>query len=188
LERLAGVHRVQVLQSVVETGQGLSTIVAIVSALGDQHGKYSGQSIQEGLRLLDIDQVAVLEQCAARRIAGAAETGALSSTPEFAHVLYRWRDWSGAEPVQTWLASYLREERNFLSFLQKLIPDEHIGSGEDPVADLKWRRYLDTVQDFISIEACTDEIERLNGRGDLTKEDRVRLKLLQNNIKQWTPR
>lgn len=178
LWRLDLTQRVSAIRNVVDAETGLSLAVEIIAALGQEHGKYSGESSPEELRLLNISDVENLEQIVAKKIACAAEVGDLATTPEFVHVLYRWRDWGEKTLVANWLEGYLKEDSNFLSFLNKLIPDDAIGSGKDPVSSLKSRRYLSAVQDFIKIEDYADHLHRLSSRDDLTENDKIRLRLL----------
>jgi predicted KAP-like P-loop ATPase len=184
LGRLGAEERFKIVKQQVSTGKALSTMVVIVSVLGAQHGKPPDQPLPEELRLLGADELSILEGLAATRIADAAqkslrgesESGILD-TPEFATLLYRWKEWGGEE-LANWLREFLVNDANILLLLNKLIPDDKISRTDDPISDLRERGYLNRVQDFINIDAHADRIESLNQRDDLTNEDRTRLKLV----------
>ena len=183
LGRLEPNERVVLVREVVEQAKGLSTLVEIITALGKEHGKYSNKPVPEEERLLRIDDMAVVEQEAGRRIGDAAEAGGLFKTPEFAEVIYGWKDWAGPALVSDWLQAQLREDANFLAFLRGLIPDDRIGSAKDEVSRLKAGGYLKRVRDFIKIEEYIDQMKRLTRQDDLSVQDRIRLMLLRNEGK-----
>jgi len=178
LGRLDTDDRLESLKKHVSAGKALSTIVLTVSGLGAEHGKPPNQPMPEQLRLVRADELAVLEQLVAKIIADAAQAGSLVDIPEFVRVLYMWKEWSGDEPFSNWVREYLVSNTNLLLFLSRLIPDDKIDLKNDPISDLRQRRYLALVHDFGKIGEHGDRIERLSRRDDLSDYDRIRLQLL----------
>ena len=176
LRRLNEPQRLEVLKESAETGKALSTIVEIISSLGDQHGKYSGRPSPEEERLIGLTELSVLESVAAARIIKTAESGNIMSTPEFLQVIYRWKEWGDKGHFSDWLHRYLADDANFLLFLKQLIPDNVINSDESAI-DLKRRGYLRIIQDFIDIAEYPSRIDSIRCRDELTDKDRIRLDL-----------
>lgn len=178
LNRLSSTQRFGLLKELCEAGKALSTIAEIVFRLGAQHGKYGSTAWLEKERIIAINELSVLEGIAANRIHDAAKTGQIVTTSNFVRVLYGWKDWSDGESLSNWLREYLEDDNHFLLFLAKLIPDGEINLTDNPVADLKQRRYASTVEDFVNIQEQADRIQVLRKRNGLTEKDRIRLDLL----------
>ncbi len=178
LARVNELHRFGALQDSISSGRALSTIVELVSTLGDEHGKYSGSASPEERRLVTHEQLERLEEEACRRIVDAAQDGRLLDTPQLPVVLYRWKDWGAEEDLASWVSRVVQDDRDLLTFLQALIPDNEIYLIRDPISDLRERRYLERVRSFVNISDLHDRIELISRRTDLTEKDRIRLRLI----------
>ena len=92
-------ERFKVLEEAFSNGHAVSMIVREVATLGQQHGKYGGQTKPDEECFVIIKHLEELEKIALYKIKKVAENGELFKKPDMARILYRWRDWEGDELV-----------------------------------------------------------------------------------------
>jgi predicted KAP-like P-loop ATPase len=116
-------ERLRIITDAVQAGEAVGTLVAFVSILGQEHGKYAGDDAQpEPDPLLTLDQQETLEALALTKVREAAANGALIDSPSLTRTLYRWRDWAGDAEPRDWVATLVPDNaqlaRLFEGFLQ----------------------------------------------------------------------
>ncbi|MEW6533745.1 MAG: P-loop NTPase fold protein [Thermodesulfobacteriota bacterium] len=177
LRALSLKERSELLRTAVQTAPSLAATSQLVAALGDEHGKYSGEALPEDKRLVSAGTLLELESITGNRIAAASDEGSLQSVPDLDHVLFRWSDWRSKKEVSEWLTKDLE---NILAFLRWLIPDEKIQDRDDPIADLSGRRYRQVALELIGEEDVSRLVENfeMETLQSHSRNDAIRLKLL----------
>lgn len=122
LSHLADSERFEALQECISKGSALSIIVDVVTSLGTEHGKYTGQKPKPFKeRLVNERQLVELEKASTEKIELAAKEGKLVVAPLLPLVLYRWCDWAGKDRVHGWIEKLILNDESFLSFLEKFL-------------------------------------------------------------------
>jgi len=156
--------RFNILREVFSKGRAISMIVSEVATLGQQHGKYTDKKKEpEEECLVNAQQLEELEKIVLHKIKDASSSSDLVKTPKLAHVLYRWRDWEGEEPVKEWTKKIIASNEGLADFLVAFLSESQSYSSGDRVARTYWRLDPKSIEPFINpseiIERCRKLLE-----------------------------
>jgi len=157
-------ERFRVLKEAFSKGRAISMIVSEAAALGQQHGKYTDKKKEpEEECLVNVKQLEELEKIALHKIKDASSSSDLVKTPKLAHILYRWRDWEGEEPVKEWTKKIIASNEGLADFLVAFLSESQSYSSGDRVARTYWRLDPKSIEPFINpseiIERCRKLLE-----------------------------
>lgn len=158
-------ERFKILKEAFSKGQAVSMIISEVTTLGQQHGKYSRQGEPDKECLVSIRQLEELEKIALRKIKQAVENDKLLRTPGMAHILYRWRDWQGDEPVRKWASNVITSDEGLVDFLTGFLSKGYRSTIHDRVSKVQWRLDPKHIEPFVNpaeiIERCKNILRSL---------------------------
>ncbi len=143
-------ERFKVLEGVFSNGHAVSMIVREVAILGQQHGKYDGQTKSDEECLVHIQHLEKLEGIALYKIKQAVENGELLKNPKMAYILYRWRDCEGDEPVREWVSNVITSDEGFIDFLTAFLSKTYSHGIDDKVVKVEWRLDPKSIEPFVN--------------------------------------
>lgn len=151
-------ERFEIMKEAMEEGCAISTIVGKITVLGQQHGKYSAKQDSNKEKLLSIEQVEELESIAVKKIRKLAQNGELINVPEFASILYRWRDWDTNDAPRKWIleSRILTSDEKMVKILNAFLSKIRSQSSGDNVSRVKYKLPINTVEEFINPNAIID--------------------------------
>lgn len=151
-------ERFKVIKEVFSNGRAVSMIVDEVASLGQQHGRYGAQAKIESERLINKPHLEELEKIALHKIKEAVSKGTLLKARHLAHILYRWRDWEGDEPVKKWTAQTIISDEGLVNFLMGFLSKGYSQTITDRVGKVRWRLAPKSLEPFVDpsklIERC----------------------------------
>ena len=155
--------RFEILKEVFSKGHAISMIVSEVTTLGKQHGKYGGKKKEPEECLLNAKHLEELEKIALYKIKDASLNSDFVKTPKLAHILYRWSDWEGEDPVKKWVKKIIASDEGLADFLVAFLSEVQSYSLGDRVARTHWRLDPKSIEPFINpseiIERCRKLLE-----------------------------
>ena len=94
-------------------------------------------------------------------------------------MLYRWAEWRDRQEVEDWL---IEDDRRLLALVRSCLRDENITNAADPLSRRQRQSFVKFIQDVIDLEKFQDQIANLLRRDELSENDKIRLRLLQEGI------
>ncbi|MFZ2053358.1 MAG: hypothetical protein WAU81_04095, partial [Candidatus Aminicenantales bacterium] len=166
-------ERFSVLRESILKGRAVSIIVSRVTTLGQQHGKYGARGRPEEEKIITLDHLLQLEEIALSKIEAAAEDNELLKSPEMAHVLYRWRDWGGKEPVRNWASKATASDEGLTNLLVGFLSKSYSMGMTDRVPKAHWRLNPDSIEPFLNPEQVYKRCKNLlESRPDLLTNEK----------------
>lgn len=160
-----------ILKQAIENGNAISVMTREIAILGQQHGKNGGNQDSDREKHLTLEKLEELEKLVAKKIEKAAKKGTLLKTPLFKNILFRWKDWSGENKVQTWIAKTVEDDNKFISFIESFLffSTSYSGRGKrvTPRLDPEW------FKSFLNIEQNIDRIKILSKGKRLTEKQKI---------------
>ncbi len=119
LQQVPQEQRFLIYQDAIENGNSISVIEMEVAVLGQEHGKLGGEVRRpEEKRVVNGEQLKVLEDLALEKIRAAAKKGNLFNSPNLRSILLRWKAWSeNDDEVRTWVADVTATDENLAQFI-----------------------------------------------------------------------
>jgi predicted KAP-like P-loop ATPase len=187
LRRVANSRRIELLLKVLAGATAIRVAVRLVSILGDEHGKYSGEPLPQEERLFTEVEVAQLEKGALDRIRASAREESLMDTPELPQVLWRWGDWGSVEEVKDWVGEVIKNDQGLVEFLVKFDPHDVLGagmSGGHPTFDYSPGGF----EDFFEPTEVIDRARKLEQIGSLEGVELLAVKQFIREYEMWERR
>lgn len=166
-------ERFKVLREVFSKGGAVSMIVNEVASLGQQHGKYGGQTKPDSECLISAQYVEELEKIALKKIQELTSQGKLLSVPGLAHILYRWRDWEGEASVRKWATQVTVPDKGLVEFLTGFLSKGYSHTITNRVERIQWRLDPKSLEPFINPSEIIDRCKTiLNSSPNWLKDEK----------------
>jgi len=154
-------ERFKVIKEAVSKGEAISIIVSKITILGQQQGKYEAEKRPEDEYIISQEHLIELEKIAVTKIEESVKTNKLLKAPEMSHILYRWIDWEGKEPVKKWVNDIVKSDQGFVDFLVGFLSKSYSMGMGDRVPKEHWRLYPNMLELFIDIDKSYKRCKRI---------------------------
>jgi hypothetical protein len=98
---------------------------------------------------VDLKDLKVLQSELLPRLWDAARSGALWSLRSAGYLLYRLKNWAGAETVKAWLSESTKDSRTAASFLRAMLGESHVSGGR---SQIQYVLHAQRLEEFADLE------------------------------------
>ncbi|MGM0562547.1 MAG: KAP family P-loop NTPase fold protein [Pseudomonadota bacterium] len=167
----------------------LGWLVNFTASARDDHRERENSPQSEEDCLINEDAVAPLTNHALSAIRAAAADGSLRQHKDLIYILYRWRDFMGADPseIRAWTDPLLDDDDMLVVFARELTGESWsqgmglAGLG-DRVAQRHTRAQIDENTDILDVDRFRTSLERLQASGQL---DGASKKTIDDFLEAW---
>jgi len=181
LRRLDEPTRFELLKEAISKGKAITTIITVITTLGQQHGKYGArQPRPEEDRLISAPHLQELEKLALEKVRNAAEQGSLMQAPKLPRILYRWRDWAGEKECRQWVQKLVNNnDEGLVEFLEKFLQKAFSQSLSDRVGRTHYKLDPRELEPFLEPSRIIGRVRALVANEDSKLTDNQRIALEQ---------
>jgi len=141
--------RGQILKEAMQASSGLYLPVMIVLHEGTEEKRESNP----GAYLVTDADLKDLQQICLQKIEEAASSERLVNHPQVAGMLYCWREWGTPEKPKQWAQNLMKSTEGAIAFLTACLSRSTSQGIGDYVSEEHWRINLETVEQFVSVDA-----------------------------------
>jgi predicted KAP-like P-loop ATPase len=149
--------RFSILADAIEETIGIFLPVRVVSVQQDDN---SDAPDPDSL-IPDLRYLRRLQELCLVKIRAAASDGRLSRHSRMLYILYRWRDWSGAEEPSQWVEALTRTPEGLLAFLSACSQKVRSAGANELTVRVTWRMQLDDIESFIPLTTISERVAQL---------------------------
>jgi predicted KAP-like P-loop ATPase len=150
--------RAAVLKEAIEDTSGLSLVVHFIMI--QQQAAAKNDPTEEVF--ITASALTELQELCVSKIKGAASTGELAHSPSLMNILFRWRNWGGAEDAKNWCNILLQQTDGALILLRAFTRRSVKLSSGDYLEKVSWFIRLSDFELFVSLEKINLFIEKVS--------------------------
>ena len=134
---------------------------------------------EEDKRLVRPEYRETLKKHAVQKIEVYAKSRKLDNVPEFARILYRWKEWGSLDKAKKYVAGLIKTDRGLISFIEGFMYQGSSQSMGDKISITSWKANTKAMEPFVaSVDTIKKRVEsfpnsfiaKLNKREKLVKD------------------
>lgn len=155
-------ERFSILQNAIAaTTKSLFMPIHELRETSHEHNEESDVYLPLEYRQLTPEQLTSLQGLMITRIKSWAQNGSLESHPQILAILYAWRDWEDNNACKQYVEKMTKTDKGLVAFLMAVLDKAVTQAMTKYEKNPYWEKYLNDIQDFISINRLEEHAKLL---------------------------
>ena len=173
-------RRVQILKDAVKRGEGLYSVVYLVSSIIRTEGR-------QGESIIPKEYFEELKKITLERIRQEAGEGKLVNRPDLAYILHRWRDWSAMDEPRLYVSRIASTDKGIMRLLLGFLRENYSETLGDYFARRELTIYQKEKSDFIDTEMILPKVQSVKQKKwkSLSDQEKLAINAFLREKKDW---